>query len=49
MLLWNARLVEWYYPALRRVAAAVTRRCFGDLLDDAGKLAAVAASVDGSA
>ena len=31
---------------LRRVAAAVTRRCFGDLLDDAGKLVAVAASVD---
>ena len=33
---------------LRRVAAAVARRCFGDLLDDAGKLAAVAASVDGA-
>ena len=33
---------------LRRVAAAVTRRCFGDVLDDAGKLAAVAASVDGA-
>ena len=96
VLLWDAKIVEWYYAALqagithlsvnastaarviddldpttierlvqgakrvqdrlvcpdciasylRRVAAAVARRCFGDLLDDAGKLAAVAASVD---
>ena len=26
----------------------MTRRCFGDVLDDAGKLAAVAAAVDGA-
>ena len=101
-MLWNARLVEWYYPALahlqnvgivdaanavkvveglndaryskaraqlqlgarvvdrelvcpdciagslRRVASAVTKRAFGDLLEDAPKLLKVASSVAGA-